>query len=70
MMWETRFLRTLANEDHDTLAENDPLTSFNASDILLPHFSLAVVDRASVVTAQGHRYDFMLFRSSADISSV
>ena len=27
MMWETRTLRTLANEDLGTLAENDPLTS-------------------------------------------
>ena len=70
MMWETRTLRTLANEDLGTLAENDPLTSFNASGILLPHLSLAVADRASVVTAQGHRDDFMLFRSSADIFSV
>ena len=33
MMWETRTLRTLANEDFGTLAENEPLTSYEPNDL-------------------------------------
>ena len=33
MMWETSTLRTLANEDLGTLAENDPLTGYKPNDL-------------------------------------
>ena len=33
MMWETSTLRTLANEDFGTLAENDPLTGYEPNDV-------------------------------------
>ena len=33
MMWVTRTLRTLANEDLGTFAENDPLTGYEANDL-------------------------------------
>ena len=32
-MWGTRTLRTLANEDLGTLAENDPLTGYEPNDL-------------------------------------
>ena len=33
MMWGTNTLRTLANEDLGTLAEHDPLTSYEPNDL-------------------------------------
>ena len=32
-MWRTRTLRTLAKEDFDSLAENDPPTGFEPNDL-------------------------------------